>query len=131
MAEEVDGGLPAFADNEGAGVAHRVIGDTLPVLEVQLKSGQSVISQGGELSWMSPSVVMTTQTAGAGGSGFVGVLKRAVAGGTIFMSQYTASADNSTVAFATKLPGRIMPIRSMRRTSTWSLVTVIWRVPTA
>jgi len=26
------------------------------------------------------------------------------------MSQYTASADNATVAFATKLPGRIMPI---------------------
>src|ERR1035438_1029137 len=106
MTEEVDGGLPAFADSDGTGVAHRVIGDTLPVLEVQLKSGQSVISQGGELSWMTPSVVMTTQTAGAGGSGFVGVLKRAVAGGTIFMSQYTASVDNSTVAFATKLPGR-------------------------
>ena len=111
MTEEVDGGLPAFADAEGAGVAHRVIGDTLPVLEVQLKSGQSVISQGGELSWMSPTITMTTQTAGAGGSGFVGVLKRAVAGGTIFMSQYTASADNATVAFATKLPGRIMPIK--------------------
>src|SRR5580692_8242347 len=110
MTEEVDGGLPAFADSDGTGILHRVIGDTLPVLEVQLKSGQSVISQGGELSWMTPSVVMTTQTAGAGGSGFVGVLKRAVAGGTIFMSQYTASADNSTVAFATKLPGRIMPI---------------------
>jgi uncharacterized protein (AIM24 family) len=26
------------------------------------------------------------------------------------MSQYTASADDATVAFATKLPGRIMPI---------------------
>ncbi|HEY5009674.1 MAG TPA: AIM24 family protein, partial [Acidimicrobiales bacterium] len=77
MTEEVDGGLPAFADPDGAGVAHRVIGDTLPVLEVQLKSGQSVISQGGELSWMSPTITMTTQTAGAGGSGFVGVLKRA------------------------------------------------------
>jgi uncharacterized protein (AIM24 family) len=111
MTEEVDGGLPAFADADGAGVAHRVIGDTLPVLEVQLKSGQSVISQGGELSWMSPTITMTTQTAGAGGSGFVGVLKRAVAGGTIFMTQYTASADNATVAFATKLPGRIMPIK--------------------
>ena len=49
MTEEVDGGLPAFADSDGTGILHRVIGDTLPVLEVQLKSGQSVISQGGEL----------------------------------------------------------------------------------
>src|ERR1700722_11115795 len=111
MTEEVDGALPPFADAEGAGVAHRVIGDTLPVLEVQLKSGQSVISEGGELSWMSPSVVMTTQTAGAGGSGFVGELKRAVVGGAIFMSQYTASTDNDTLAFATKCPARIMTIK--------------------
>src|ERR1700689_3195192 len=99
MTEEVDGALPAFADNEGTGVAHRVIGDTLPVLEVQLKSGQSVISQGGELSWMSPTVVMTTQTAGAGGSGFVGVLNRARAGGKVFMSQENASGDDPTRAF--------------------------------
>jgi uncharacterized protein (TIGR00266 family) len=110
MTEEVDDGLPPFADSDGTGVAHRVLGANMPVLEVQLKSGQSVISQGGELSWMSPSVTMTTQTSGAGGSGVLGVLKRAVAGGSIFMSLFTASSDNSTVAFAAKLPGRIMPI---------------------
>ena len=110
MTEEVDGAMPDFQDSEGTGVAHRVLGTTMPVLEVQLASGQSVISQGGEMSWMSPTIQMTTQTSGAGGSGVLGVLKRAVAGGTIFMSQYTAQGDKGTVAFATKLPGRIMPI---------------------
>ena len=132
MTEEVDGGLPAFADSEGTGVAHRVIGDTLPVLEVQLKSGQSVISQGGELSWMSPSVVMTTQTAGAGGSGFVGVLKRAVAGGTIFMSQYTASVRQLDGGVRHEA-ARVVSCRSTStpRTSTWSRVTATSRAPTA
>lgn len=110
MTEEVDGALPNFADSEGTGVSHRVLGSTMPVLEVQLAAGQSVISQGGEMSWMSPTIQMTTQTSGAGGSGVLGVLKRAVAGGTIFMSLYTAQGDKGLVAFATKLPGRIMPI---------------------
>ena len=110
MTEHVEGNLPDFSDSDATGVAHRVLGTTMPVLEVQLQPGQSVISQGGEMSWMSPTVQMATATSGAGGSGVLGVLKRAVAGGTIFMSQYTAQGGAGTVAFAAKMPGHIMPI---------------------
>ena len=110
MTEHTEDNMPAFADAEGAGVAHRVLGTTMPVLEVQLEPGQSVISQGGEMSWMSPTIAMTTQTAGAGGSGFGGVFKRAIAGGTIFMSEYTATQGTGVVAFATKMPGHIKPV---------------------
>ena len=102
--------MPEFSDRDGAGVAHRVLGTTMPVLEVQLEPGQTIISQGGELSWMTSNVQMTTATAGAGNSGVLGVLKRAVAGGTIFMTQYAAQGSNGTVAFAAKMPGHIMPI---------------------
>ncbi len=108
--ESADGGMPEFADPQGSGVAHRILGSTMPVLEVSLQPGQSVISQGGELSWMGPTIQMATATAGAGGSGVLGVLKRAVAGGTIFMSQFTAQGGAGTVAFAAKMPGRILPI---------------------
>jgi len=55
-------------------------------------------------------VAMATQTSGAGGSGLGGVFKRALAGGTIFMSEYTASGGQGVVAFATKMPGHIKPI---------------------
>ena len=110
MAEHIEGNLPDYTDNDGTGVAHRVIGTTMPVLEVRLEPGQSIISQGGELSWMSSSVQLATATAGAGNSGVLGVLKRAVAGGSIFMTQYTVPSETGVVAFATKLPGRIMPI---------------------
>ncbi len=102
--------MPDFSDSDGAGVAHRVLGTTMPVLEVQLEPGQTIISQGGELSWMTSNVQMTTATAGAGNSGVLGVLKRAVAGGTIFMTKYAAQGSNGTVAFAAKMPGHIMPI---------------------
>ena len=110
MAEHIEEGLPEFSDAESTGVAHRVLGTTMPVLEVQLQPGQSVISEGGEMSWMSPGVTMSTQTRGAGGSGLAGVFKRAVAGGTIFMSEFTAQGVVGVVAFAAKMPGHIRPV---------------------
>ncbi len=110
MSEHVDGTMPEFEDTEQAGVSHRVVGTTMPVLEVALESGQTIISQGGELSWMTSTVQMSTATSGAGGSGVMGVFKRAVSGGTIFMSQYTAQGGKGMVAFAAKMPGHIKAI---------------------
>lgn len=91
-------------------LTHRVIGTVLPVLEVDLSPGQVVVSEGGELSWMTDTIRMATSTKGAGQSGVMGVLKRAVAGGTIFMTEYRAEGQKGTVAFATKLPGVIRPV---------------------
>lgn len=118
MTESIEGQLPDYTDSDHAGVAHRVLGTTMPVLEVRLDAGQSVISQGGELSWMSPTMEMSTQTAGAGGSGLGGVLKRALAGGSIFLTRYTAAAQSGTVAFAAKMPGHIRAI-SVDATKEW------------
>jgi len=89
---------------------HRVKGTVMPVLEIDLEPGQTVISQGGELSWMTGSIRLTTSTKGAGQSGVMGVLKRAVAGGTIFMTEYHAEGQPGTVSFATKMPGEIRPV---------------------
>jgi uncharacterized protein (AIM24 family) len=100
---------PAAVD-ASTDLVHRVKGTVMPVLEVDLAPGQKVVSQGGELSWMTDTVRMTTSTAGAGQSGVMGVLKRAVAGSTIFMTEYHAEGAEGTVAFATKLPGEIRPV---------------------
>ena len=110
MTEHSSANMPDFSDTDASGVAHRIVGTTMPVLEVQLQPGQSVISQGGEMSWMSPTIAMSTQTSGAGGSGLGGVFKRALSGGSIFMSEYTAQGGTGVVAFATKMPGHIKPI---------------------
>jgi uncharacterized protein (AIM24 family) len=47
---------------------------------------------------------------GAGASGFLGVLKRAFAGGGLFMTEYLSSGGAGMVAFSTKLPGQILPV---------------------
>jgi len=88
----------------------RILGTTMPVLEVELEPNESVFSESGELSWMTPSIQMTTHTQMGGGGGVFGVFKRAVAGGTIFMTEYRAMQTPGVVSFATKVPGHIVPV---------------------
>lgn len=85
----------------------RITGTTMPVLEVSLQSGESLLAEGGELSWMSPTVAMHTSS---GGGGMFGALRRAAGGSTVFLTEYTAQGGPGEVAFAAKLPGQIVPI---------------------
>jgi uncharacterized protein (AIM24 family) len=66
----------------------RITGTTMPVLEFSLDPDESIISEGGELSWMGSSIQMTTHTQFAGGGGIFGVLNRVAGGGSIFMTEY-------------------------------------------
>src|ERR1700684_3528382 len=88
----------------------RILGTTMPVLEFVLEPNESIISEAGELSWMGSSIQMTTHTQFGGGGGIFGVLKRVAGGGSIFMSEYRAIGAAGEVAFATKLPGHIVPV---------------------
>ena len=88
----------------------RIQGTTMPVLEFILEPNESVISEAGELSWMSSNVQMTTHTQFGGGGGLFGVIKRVAGGGTLFMTEYRAMGSPGEVAFATKVPGHILPV---------------------
>jgi uncharacterized protein (TIGR00266 family) len=82
----------------------------MPVLEVTLTSGDKLIAEAGELSWLSNSIGIRTSTQLGGAKGFLGVVKRVVGGGTLFMTEFTAEGQPGFVAFATKVPGEILPI---------------------
>jgi uncharacterized protein (TIGR00266 family) len=88
----------------------RITGTTMPVLEFLLDPNESIISEAGELSWMGAAIQMTTHTQFAGGGGLFGVLKRVAGGGSIFMTEYRSLAPGAELAFATKLPGHIVPV---------------------
>src|SRR6266704_3281433 len=89
---------------------NRILGTTMPVLEFALGPNDAVISEAGELSWMSASVQMTTHTQHAGGGGFFGAIKRVAGGGSLFMTEYRAYGAPGEVAFATRVPGHIVPV---------------------
>ncbi len=82
----------------------------MPVLEIHLDPNESVVAVSGELSWMTSSIELETHTQHAGGGGLFGAFKRAVGGGSLFMTEYAARGSAGTVAFAAKLPGHILPV---------------------
>ena len=88
----------------------RIVGTTMPVLEFTLDANESIVSEAGELSWMSSAIQLTTHTQMGGGGGFLGALKRVAGGGTLFMTEYRAVGASGELAFATKMPGHIVPV---------------------
>jgi uncharacterized protein (TIGR00266 family) len=96
---------------EESAMQSRVVGTTLPVLEFVLEPNECVVSEAGELSWMSSSIQMQTHTQFGGGGGFLGALKRVAGGGSLFMTEYRAMGARGEIAFATRVPGHIQPVQ--------------------
>src|ERR1700738_2270112 len=89
----------------------KIVGTVMPVLELSMQPNEKVFAESGQLAWMSMAVQMQTYTsAGGQQGGFMGALGRAVAGGTLFMTEYTAVGGPGLLAFAAKLPGQILPL---------------------
>jgi len=89
-------------------------GTVMPVLELTLQPGESVVTEAGEFSWMTDAITFTTGAGGGaggvGGKGLMGAVKRAVGGASIFMTTYTAEGGVGSISFASKMPGHIVPI---------------------
>jgi len=91
---------------------HEIKGGTTPILEITLSPGDEVIAESGELAWMrGPVQLATSMGAGQQKSGFLGAAKRAVSGGTFFMTSYTVETGTGSVVFAAKAPGEIKPVQ--------------------
>ena len=91
----------------------RIAGTTMPILEITMAPGEHLIAEGGDVSWLTPGFGMDTSTRfGSGGrGGFISGLKRALGGGQLFLTEYTAPPHGGFVAFAAQLPGVIREIR--------------------
>jgi len=87
----------------------RIVGTTMPILEVTLSTGEVIIAEGGDVAWLSTGFGMETSTRfGSGGQGgFLSGLKRMLGGGQLFLTEYTAPNPGGFVAFAAQLPGVI------------------------
>jgi uncharacterized protein (AIM24 family) len=83
----------------------KIKGTTMPVLEVGLTQGETVVSAHGELSWMTPDIRMSQSAATGGKGGFMQGIKRAAGGGGLLLTHYEGPG---LVAFAAKVPGHIV-----------------------
>ena len=82
---------------------YEIKGDTLPVVICYLDGGESVVTEGGGMSWMSPNMQMETTSNGGVGKMF----GRMFSGEKMFQNIYTAAGGNGMIAFASSFPGSI------------------------
>lgn len=82
---------------------YEIKGETLPVVICQLEQNESMITEGGGMSWMSPNMNMETSSNGGVGK----ALGRMFAGEAIFQNIYTAIGGRGMIAFASSFPGTI------------------------
>ncbi len=85
---------------------YEILGKTVPVVEVSLNQGESIYTQSGGMSWQTEGIKMKTNARG----GVMKSLGRMFVGESIFMSSYKAEVDGAKIAFATTVPGDIIPI---------------------
>ena len=84
---------------------YEIKGDNLPVVICYPTTGQTLITERGAMSWMSPNMQMNTETGGLGKA-----LGRMLTKESIFQNKYTAQGGDGMIAFASSFPGTIIPM---------------------
>ena len=84
---------------------YKIIGQTVPVVEVTLNKGESMYTQSGGMAYQTDGIEMKTNAHG----GIMKSIGRAFAGESMFMANFTAQKDGATVGFATTIPGNVVP----------------------
>jgi len=90
----------------GRKMRYEIVGEPLPVVTCHVNPGETLITERGSMSWMSPNMKMETTTNGGIGK----ALGRMFSGDSIFQNRYTATGGEGLISFASSFPGSIRPI---------------------
>lgn len=85
---------------------YEIKGGNFPVLICELEANETMITEGGGMSWMSPNMKMETTSNGGLGK----VIGRMLTKEKLFQNRYTALGSNGMIAFASSFPGEIVPL---------------------
>lgn len=86
---------------------YEILGEPLPVVTCFVNAGETLITERGSMSWMSPNMKMETSTNG----GFGKALGRMFSGDSFFQNRYTAVGGEGMIAFASSFPGSIRALQ--------------------
>ena len=81
-------------------------GTTMQMLNMELKEGETVVSESGRMVFMSDNVRMGTEAKG----GLWASIKRKFAGESFFLVNFTSAAGGGLVSFGSEFPGKIIPL---------------------
>ena len=85
---------------------YEIKGGSMPVVVCTLQNGESIKTEKGAMSWMSPNMEMQTNAGGGIGKAF----SRIFTGESMFQNIYTARGGTGLIAFASSFPGEILAI---------------------
>jgi len=85
---------------------YKIIGDSLPAVVCDLNPGETMITESGGMSWMTPNIKMETTSGGLGKA-----LGRMFSGESLFLNRYTANGGPGQITFAASFPGAIIPFQ--------------------
>lgn len=85
---------------------YKILGQTVPVVEMSLNSGETIYTQSGGMAYQSEGIEMNTNARG----GIMKSIGRKFSGESMFMANYTAQRDNALIAFASTVPGTIISV---------------------
>lgn len=94
---------------------YKIIGTTVPAVEIALQRSESLYTQSGGMSWQTEGITMSTNARGGLLKGF----GRMLSGESFFMATYTADRD-AKIAFSSTVPGSILPVD----VSAWGSLTI-------
>jgi len=86
---------------------YKIIGEPMPVVECEMNAGESMITERGSMTWMTPNMSMSTNAGGGGLGGLGKMLGRAAMGESIFQNIYTAQGGPGMIAFGSSFTGSI------------------------
>jgi uncharacterized protein (TIGR00266 family) len=101
---EVEHAQKEYVGGQGR-VSYRIDGTTLQVVSIELEPGEVMYSESGGMSWMSGNVEMKTHSGGGLGK----MVRRAMSGESLFITDFYVDGGRGTVAFASEFPGKIIP----------------------
>lgn len=82
---------------------YEIVGGNLPVVICELSAGESMITESGSMSWMSPNMKMETIS----GGGIKKMLGRLASSDSVFQNKITAERSDGMISFASSFPGEI------------------------
>lgn len=86
-------------------IRYEIEGGHLPVVICYPEIGQTLVTESGAMSWMSPNMNMETNS----GGGIAKALGRLIARDSVFMNEYTPKGGTGMIALASSFPGSIIP----------------------
>jgi len=90
---------------------YEIIGNNMQFVKIYLSPGEEIYAEAGKMMFKSDNIIMETKIEGNTAKDILkDVLKRTIAGESIFMTHFTSLNGEGYVAFAGDFPGKIEAI---------------------